>query len=50
MIIFTGVAVAAPLGATMKISKYKMPVILALSPGDVSQLHFVIRAMLILSV
>lgn len=34
IIIFAGVAVAAPLGAVMKMSAYKTPAILACRPGD----------------
>jgi hypothetical protein len=50
IIIFAGVAVAAPLGAAMKMSKYKRPAILALIRGDVTAIGLVISAVVALSV
>jgi hypothetical protein len=49
IIIFAGVAVAAPLGAAMKMSKYKKPAILALIRGDATAMGFVISAVQALS-
>jgi hypothetical protein len=43
------VAVAAPLGAAMKMSKYKRPAILASRRGDAPAIRFVISAVLMLS-
>jgi hypothetical protein len=42
IIILAGVAVAAPLGAAMKMHRYKRPAILALRRGDVPAARFVI--------
>ena len=36
---FAGVAVAAPLGAAMNMSEYRMPAILASRRGDISAIH-----------
>jgi hypothetical protein len=41
IIIFADVAVAAPLGAAMKMIKYRRPAILALRRGDAPAIGFV---------
>jgi hypothetical protein len=39
------VAVAAPLGAVMKISRYRRPAILALKRGDIAAIGFMERSL-----